>query len=247
MMNNKELGIDGIYVVHGVRGYEAREEMLNKLLKEDHSLDFEFVTEFADETINEELIKQYFVSNVRDLMKRGAIYCTLVHILILEKVVQRNEKYTIIFENDICFLGNFREKIKPIVEEAKTLKEGFIISLENSTLEFPSWRKTKKGKYLYPAKAGRCAGAYMIDNAAAKKMLEDLKQTKCSLVIDWWHNNLIDRGIIDMYWAHPPVAEQGSFNGKVSSTISVRNNGSIRRFRWLAQKYYKMYLLRWFR
>jgi glycosyl transferase family 25 len=100
---------------------------------------------------------------------------------------------------------------------------------------------------LYEAAAGRCAGAYLIDLQAAKNMLEDLKVNKCNRVIDWWHNDLIERKVIKMYWAHPPLTEQGSFNGVLPSSVSARANGSIRRFKWLAQKFYKMYLLRWFR
>ena len=78
-------------------------------------------------------------------------------------------------------------------------------------------------------------------------MIKDAIEQKCGKVIDWWHNDMIDRKIIKMYWAHPPLTEQGSFNGKLNSSISIRNNGQIRRFRWLFQKFYKMYILRIFR
>jgi len=127
------------------------------------------------------------------------------------------------------------------------LPKGFIISLENSTLKFPSYWKTKKGKFLYQAKSGRMAGAYIIDLEGAKKILNDLKTNKCGTVIDWWHNTLIERGIIKMYWAHPPLVEQGSHNGFLNSTISTKPNTAIRRISWLVQKYYKYFLRRIFK
>ena len=243
-----ETGVEGIYVVHGISGYESREIMLDNVLHKQFGLPYELVTESRDTLENEALIRKYFKADILKVLNKGALYCTLVHILIYEKIIQNNNQFALIFENDVCFIGkDFIEKIALVVNEAKQLEEGFIISIENTTLEFPSWKIVKKGKYLYEALSGRCAGAYLIDKKAAEIMIKDAIEQKCGKVIDWWHNDMIDRKIIKMYWAHPPLTEQGSFNGKLNSSISIRNNGQIRRFRWLFQKFYKMYILRIFR
>lgn len=240
--------IGGIYIVHGITGYEARETYLNDLLRTQYGLDYELVTESEDPAENDALIAQYFREDIRDILPKGAMFCTLVHILIYEKILRNNNKFAIIFENDVCFIGSdFIEKIGRVAREAEQLEEGFIISLENSTLLFPPWKELKKNKYLYAAAKGRCAGAYLIDKKAAEIMLNDLKVNKCTRVIDWWHNDMIDRGVLKMYWAHPPLTEQGSFNGVHSSSISIRANGTIRRLRWLSQKFVKTYITRWFR
>lgn len=247
MDTNKDIGIDGVYVVHGIQGYDEREKMLLHLLRDQYKIDFAFVTESTDPIINEEWIKQYFVEDIKEVLSKGSLYCTLVHILVYERILAKNEKYAIVFENDVCFLGDFTSKVKPIINEANSLEEGFLISLENSTLRFPSWRKTKKGKFLYEASFGRCAGAYMIDREAVRRILDDLKINKCKEVVDWWHNDLVKRNVVKMYWAHPPITEQGSFNGKLPSTISSRSRGNMRTVRWNIQKFYKTYLLRWFK
>lgn len=240
--------ISGIYIVHGITGYEAREKILLNLLQKQYGLDFEFVTESGNQEENDAWIQHYFRDDIRDILPKGALFCTLVHILIYEKIIQNNNRFAIIFENDVCFIGSdFIEKVALIANEAEQLEEGFIISLENSTLLFPSWKNIKKNKYLYEASKGRCAGAYLIDKKAAEIMLNDIKTNKCSEVIDWWHNDMIKRGAIKMYWAHPPLTEQGSFNGTLSSSISIRSNGYIRRLRWLSQKFVKTYITRWFR
>lgn len=240
--------IGGIYIVHGIKGYDDREVYVRDLLQNQYGLEFEFVTESEDSAENDAWIKQYFREDIRNILPKGSMFCTLVHFLIYEKILNGDNRYAIIFENDVCFIGSkFIENIQLIVKEAEQLEEGFLISLENSTLKFPSWKITKKGKYLYEASRGRCAGAYLIDKKAAELMLNDLTTNKCSKVIDWWHNDLVERQLIRMYWAHPPLTEQGSFNGMHSSSISIRSNGHIRRFRWLCQKYVKMYVTRWFR
>ena len=243
MSVNSELGIDDVYIVHGITGYEEREKYLNSILR-NLDLDFRFVTESTDKDLNERWISQYFTPNVREVLTNGKIFCTLVHILCYEMILKSNKRYAIIFENDVCFLGNFVKDIKNIIQEANSLHSGFLISLENSTLRFPSLKETKKGKFLYPAETGRCAGAYIVDREAVKNMLNSLKTTKCYQEIDWWHNGLINEGIVKMYWAHPPLIEQGSFNGKYTSSIATRADGWIRGFRWKFQKFYKRYVYR---
>ncbi|MFY7899456.1 MAG: glycosyltransferase family 25 protein [Chitinophagaceae bacterium] len=240
--------ITGIYIVHGIKGYDEREHRLKNIFTNELQVPVEFVTESYNDDENKQLIQQYFNEGVSSYLSKGAIYCTLVHILIYEKIVAAKHPMALVFENDVCFIGNnFISNVQKVAKEAATLEPGFMISLENATLEFPSIYKVKRNKYLYPAKKGRCAGAYLIDYTAAEIMLNDLKQQKCTAVIDWWHNDMIDRNVLKMFWAHPPLTEQGSFNGTLSSSISIRSNGWIRRFKWLSQKYYKMYILRLFK
>jgi len=244
MIGTNLKGVGNIYIVHGITGYEEREKRLIEVLGNQYGLGYEFVTESHISDENETLIKKYFVTNINQVLAKGALFCTLVHFLIYERFIKSKNKYAIIFENDVCFLGSFTEKMPLIIQEANLLEEGFIISLENSTLRFPSWRKTKKGKYLYEAEKGRCAGAYMIDRKAAQIMLDDLTHHPCKAVIDWWHNDLLGRKKVKMYWAHPPLTEQGSFNGNLPSSISKRNHGGVRRLRWRLQKFFKMYIVR---
>jgi len=243
-MENTIAEMDKIYIVHGITGYEDREKRIIDLLGNQYNLNYELVTESFKPEENETLIKKYFTPEIKKVLSKGALYCTLVHFLIYERFIKSNKKYAIIFENDVCFLGSFKDKIPLIIQEADQLNEGFIISLENSTLRFPSWRKTKRGQYLYEANQGRCAGGYMIDKKAAQLMLDDLQHNPCNAVIDWWHNQLLERKMVKMYWAHPPLIEQGSFNGSLPSSISKRNNGGIRQLKWKLQKLYKMYVIR---
>lgn len=242
----KDFGIDGIYIVHAKRGYEIHQKRIEKIF-DALNMPHEFVTDGDISNFNPQLLNKYFCEPIEKKLSKGILSCTLNHIFCYEKMVANKDRYALIFENDPFFLGDFLKKIKRVATEANTLDPGFIISLENTTLKFPHFKKIKKGKYLYEATAGRCAGAYLIDQKAAKDILEDVKTDKCCQVIDWWHNTLINKKVIKMYWAHPPLVEQGSHNGLLSSTISSKNKSLGRRFRWRAQKFYKMYVYRWFK
>jgi glycosyl transferase family 25 len=242
----KDFGIDGIYIVHAKSGYELHEQRINDIFSKLH-LDYEFVSDGDISNFNPELLQKYFCNEIDSVLSKGVLSCTLNHIMSYEKIVKNKNRYALVFENDPFFLGDFLSKIKLIANEANSLEPGFIISLENTTLKFPDFRKVKKGKYLYEASYGRAAGAYLIDLKGAEDILKDVKTNKCCQVIDWWHNTLIDREVIKMYWAHPAFVEQGSHNGLMSSTISSKNKSYGRRLRWNAQKFYKMYIYRWFK
>jgi glycosyl transferase family 25 len=237
MGKEKEIGIDHIYVVHAPTGYERHEKRLQCVLGEKYGFDYQFIEKDA-----EDLISSYFVSDAGDTWNRGTLMCTLNHIMFYELMIKNNDNIALILEDDPYFSRHFIENLRIVVEEAKKLPEGFFISLENSTLKFPPRTVIRKGKHLYGADFGRCAGAYLLDQTAARNIIKHLKQHKCDQVIDHWHNKLIKENVFKMFWAHPAFVEQGSLNGKMSSTNSSRIAGFTRRISWILQKYYKLYL-----
>ncbi|MBK0384502.1 glycosyltransferase family 25 protein [Pedobacter sp. SD-b] len=241
-----EIAIDNIYIVHALQGYEAHEERLIKIFK-DLNLSFEFVTDGSPTLMTDETKSKYFCKNINSILSKGALSCTLNHIYCYQKMIENEDKYAVVFENDPFFLTDFKVAINKICEEADNLKPGFIISLENSTLRFPSSKEIKKDKLLYKATYGRCAGAYLIDLQAAKNIIDYLKNNLCCNVIDLWHNSLINQNIIEMYWAHPPLVEQGSHNGLMNSPLSTNSKNIARRIKWLAQKFYKTNIYRHFK
>lgn len=244
--NLKETGIEGIYVIHAKSGYELHEERINRLFPE-MGMKHEFMTDGDISNFTPELLGKYFTPEISSVLSKGALSCTLNHILSYEKIVENRNRFALVFENDPFFLGDFNPAITAVVKEAESLEPGFIISLENSTLRFPLYKTTRKDKLIYEATDGRCAGAYLMDYRAAEMILKDLKTTKCSRVIDWWHNSMIDRNVIRIYWAHPALTEQGSHNGLMSCPLSTNKKNLARRIKWVSQKFYKTHLLRYFK
>ncbi|WP_435357698.1 glycosyltransferase family 25 protein [Emticicia sp. SJ17W-69] len=235
----------GIFVIHALKGYEYHEKRIIELFAK-NDMSFEFVTNGDPIYLNDDVLGKYFVSNIKSKLSVGVVSCTLNHIYALERILAENLEYGLIFENDPFFLGNFTEKLKKVLKEMETLEKGFIISLENTSFLQPSFWDIVKGKYLYQASKCRQTGAYLIDRKGALNILNDLKVNKCNKVVDWWHDELIARNVIKMYWAYPSLVEEGSHNGHLSSTISSQNRSRYRRFAWNVQKIYKMYIRRLF-
>ncbi len=242
---NSKLGGLGIYVVHALKGYEFHEKRIENLFNK-NGLEWEWVTDGDPSLYTNHTLKDYFIPGIEEHIPTGVISCTLNHIYAYKKMAERGIKYAVVFENDPYFLRPFKKWIQRVITEADKLPPGFIISLENSTLKFPSYWQVKKEQHLYPATAGRAAGAYLVDLTFAQNVLHDLSLNKCHTVIDWWHNALIERGIAKMYWLHPAICEQGSHNGRLNSPLSTNSDNLKRKLSWSLQKWYKMYVKRLF-
>lgn len=245
MKNFKDFIGQAIYVVHALKGYEFHEKRVIELFGE-NNLSFEFMADGDVSLITADVLEKYFIPGIEAKLSKGILSCTLNHILCYEKIVAKENRYGLVFENDPFFLTDFPKGIEKLIPEIEKLEGGFLISLENSTLKFPSYWQTQDAKHLYRARMGRMAGAYLINLEGATCILEDLKHKKCDTVIDWWHNDLIERGVVKMYWAHPPLVEQGSHNGYLNSTISSKPRSVTRRISWVILKYFVYYFKRLF-
>ena len=144
----KDFGIEGIYIVHASQGYEIHEQRIQEIFGR-LNLDYEFVTDGDISNFNPKVLQKYFCPDIENILSKGVLSCTLNHIMCYEKMIRNNNRYALIFENDPFFLGDFLKNIKRVANEANCMEPGFIISLENTTLKFPDFRKVKKGKYLY--------------------------------------------------------------------------------------------------
>ncbi|AFK05537.1 glycosyl transferase family 25 (plasmid) [Emticicia oligotrophica DSM 17448] len=236
---------EGVFVIHALKGYEEHERRIIELFTE-NNISFEFVTDGDPSCFNDEIINTYFTSDIKTKLSDGVLSCTLNHILTYKKIIDRNLKYAIIFENDPFFLGNFVKDLYKIESEIRNLEKGFIISLENTTLRTPSVWVTKKDKYIYQAKSCRHCGAYIIDRQGAINIMNEIFTNKCNNVIDWWIDDVIRRRIVKVHWVHPPMVEEGSHNGQMNSSISTKPKSYYRQFAWKMQKFYKNYIVRLF-
>jgi len=72
--------------------------------------------------------------------------------------------------------------------------------------------------------------------------LDEISANKCHLPIDWFHNYCSRKGLIQIYWAHPTIATQGSLNGKLRSTIDGKKTGIIKIIVFSLSRMYKKLL-----
>ncbi len=228
------------FVIH-VRGNKEREKHIKRELQK-HNIDYEFILEGNMEDITENNLEKYFSDDYKKISPQTS--CVLKHFYAYEQIVKNNISIALVFEDDIELFNSFQKIFEASVKESVTENlSGFIVSYEASTQNFIGKSEEVARKYLYKKNNGRCAGAYLIDVAAAKMILDYTYKYKCNMNVDWLHNELSAKGILKIFWCHPPVAEQQSHNGKIQSLLDSKKQGNFYRIKYFIQKVYKEKIL----
>jgi glycosyl transferase family 25 len=231
------------YIIH-VKGAEERKVHIDKqLLDKDKDLDIEFINEGNKEELNDEILQKYFIDNIRETLSDSEISCALKHILAYERIINNQNKYALIFEDDIFIRKFFSEGINKIIQEIeKNGLSNILISIEDSNLNFIKGSELISNKFLYQKLKGRMAGAYLIDLNCAKSMVEFIKQIKCTIQIDWFHNICAENGIIKIFWSMPALANQASLSGKLNSLLNNKKGGIYNQAKFFISRIYKKIL-----
>lgn len=223
------------FVVHALNGYEIHAERTRQYFAE-QGMAFEWATAGDISLMTDEVVDHWFTPEFRDSRKRVYLSCTLNHLLLYEQFVQSDASTMLVFEDDVVFLRPFLPALDRLQSEVDQLPPGWLLSLENSTLRFPSFGQTRRGQHLYRAESGRCTAAYAIDRTAAERMLAAAKRARLGCPIGHWHNELAEAGELAIYWVHPTLIEQASHNGMLQATVSTHARSWPRRVSWLTQR-----------
>lgn len=225
-----------VYVMH-VKTAIDRNMYINKELRS-KNIPFEFVIEGDMPDLTEKDIKTYFKAEMGSVNPMSS--CTFKHIKACERFLAGNHPVALMLEDDIELFSNFNQQVQNCLDELNS--RGLtqcIVSLENSTLKRVSDKDRIPNQLLYKRFQGRCAGAYIIDRAGAKSLLEHARIEKCPFVIDWYHNLLSELNLLSIYWLEPPIAEQGSHNGKLKSLIDSKRTGYFKQVTFKLRKWLK--------
>jgi len=232
------------YVIH-VRGNKERENYIRNELKK-FNIEFEFILGGNMEDMTNADLDKYFKDDFKTVSPRTS--CTIKHFFVYERMVRDNVPVALVLEDDIELFASFEKVFDQSLNEISENKlESYVVSYESSTQEFISKTEEIPGRVLYQKPAGRCAGAYLIDLAAAKMILEYGLKNKSNVCMDWFHNELSDKGLLKIYWCHPAIAEQQSHNGKIHSLLDQKKQGRYYRLKYFLEKTYKQKILSRFR
>lgn len=230
------------YIIHVSTDFEREKHITKEIAKT--AFDFTFINDGDKKDLTKDLVSQHFIKKT----VTAATSCAYKHILAYKDMINHQSNYAIILEDDIFLYENFEETITNIlIEIEKRNLSNFLISLEESNLEYVKGSEREKGKLLYKKNTGRFAGAYLIDIECAKTMIHEIETHKCEEAIDYQHTIFARKGLINVYWLHPPIAIQGSLNGKIPSILDLRykrGKNLFRRISFAVTKYYKKMLYR---
>ena len=230
------------YIIH-VEGNQERKAFMDKKIAQHPDLLWQFINKGNIEDLSPEVLDHYFKGKMHQ--KTAFTSCAFKHILAAKEGSTKN--WFLVVEDDIEFYNHFDKTLNLILNEVhkKGIKNG-IISLEDSIPKYIPKSERKPNQYIYPKDEMRLAGAYLMDNEAAKNTLAYLNKNKSDLTADWFYTHLIKSKVINGYWSQPALACQKSIDGGLPSLIDNKRTGILRQLNFGTQKWIKK-LRAWFK
>ena len=207
-------GLDVIFVIHASRFAERRQFIEAQM--QALGLPFEFVLDFDIPAIPEPLRQRLFRGNNLSPAQQS---CALKHWQAHQLMVQRNIARALILEDDVILSASFLPALKGLMQEELALGDPHVTFLGCGGHYYIPHEQIRTGQWLYPRNQGKFADSYILSMATAKRRLDWIEANGITLPIDHTFEQ-IDRALATpMFWLEPPVVEQGSHNGKFSSTL----------------------------
>ncbi len=231
------LQVGQIYVIHVWNGFEERRQRLEADFRA-HGLEWTYILEGDIADLTEEILTTWFAPPFN--IPSAGSSCVYKHLRACMRLLESNHPNALIFEDDAILASNFNAIFNQSIQEVHHLPTNIplYISYENSGLDFIPASEQVPGQVLYERKAGRCAGAYLINRAFASLTLDYARNIRCSKAIDWVHNDLFaQHPEIKAYWCEPAIAEQGSHNGLYASSLESTPSGWLRKLSFVLQKW----------
>lgn len=185
------------------------------------------------DTAEEPLISKYVSKFYKNFGPKSAIGCAISHIKAWELAIIKNNKYTLIFEDDVILNPDFKKNIDGCLKNAPrdfdilylgglgvyhTTFVHYIISL------LLCQKSPKAPEYVndFIKRPSVITGlhGYIISQTGAKKLVSFIKG-HVNNHIDSYINSLYQKGILNIYITHPELAYQ-------TSTCNITNSQNVK-------------------
>ena len=229
--------IDTIYLIN-VRSFTDRLEHARAQLAR-FGLQAEPVHEWDAGDLTADTEQRYFSGG--DLSP-GQKSCGMKHVVALQRIVARNERFALVLEDDVVLADGFAEGLAAALAEAPRHPQPQVIFIGCGGNFYTPRSQRRPGQRLYPANRGRFADSYIIGHEAARLRLGWIAAHRISKPIDNQFEE-IDRATgITMLWLEDPVVEQGSKLGLFTTTLEPAHPNWLQRFLFRLEKFRRKYV-----
>lgn len=232
-----------IYVLHVREGYETRAAHVDAMMAR-LGLDFEYVLDGDIADLTDDWLAANFTPGMR-ARQAWILSCTTKHLIAMRRTLEKGAAGALVLEDDIYLSKKFKTVFEATMREmaARDASRPAIISYEDTRLRFVEHSRLQKGRHLYAGDRDRMAGAYYVNAAAARLLLDVAAGEHMSQPIDLEHRRLLDAGQLDYLWCEPTVATQGSFSGAFRSSLTL-NRTNLAGIKWWLKRAYRKLLYR---
>ncbi len=191
-----------IFILHHKPAYDRKVSLLNTL----DTLDLPYNVEWIDKFLPGEIS----LSNLN--IKLSELSLTLKHQYALQKILENNIDFGIVFEDDVNLesIQNISSFLRQSIDEINEYK-GDILWIGDvwvGKYTIPKDKKTPdKLAYFDKNCYSRCTHAYIVSNNGAKKILEKYSYDQ---PVDHMFNKLISDNIILTGWTEPGLIQKSA-------------------------------------
>jgi glycosyl transferase family 25 len=206
-----------IYILHYKKLIERKEHIKKELNK--HFLTYQFYEKYDKEELTKEDLS-LFSTRLRDSEK--SLLCK--HIYVYREMIQNNDDYILMFEDDVVLDENFNQKLNTYLKELPNDWDMLFIG-SGCNLHIPK-NEIKKDVFIYKKShkngSTRCTDSYLIRKKCAQNIINIINNTKnyhISKPADWWLNDMLRNIDANVYWCEPTIVKQGTQNNIFKSSI----------------------------
>jgi len=225
--------VGAVFVVSVRRFTDRIEHMRAEMAR--FGIRFEWVFDFDPDTISPELIARTFAPSDLGPGHRSLV---LKHVATWRACVERKLERVLVFEDDVVLAPGFSEAFARAMSEADRLPPGYLVYLgcgDNRYIEGAP-RSTSK---LVPGGPLSAADAIVFDRLAAQRRLDWMADNRITRPADWLMREVDQQCATAHFWLSEPVVEQGSMNGRFTSSLDEKRRRRGRLYAWLRYRWSK--------
>lgn len=210
------MNLNKIYICHWKKLKDRKFKLL-ETLDQQHISNYEFVENYDTDDWNiKELKKKYpYVFKLTPsgrFLTNAEVSLLLKHYYIMNKLVNSNQDYILVLEDDVLLSDNFLVNLKKCYNQLP-LDWDLVWVGTCCNLHEPKM----KGKLVYKTNRGsRCTHSYLISKKCANKILKNTDMI--TEAADHAFNYYIEKLNLNNYWIEPPLAIQ---NPNYETTIQI--------------------------
>ena len=232
------------YVIHAKSLPERRGHIQRELDRA--GIGFEWILDFDADEIPADIEKTYFAADAR--LSAGQKSCALKHIVAMQRIRDRGHDLALIFEDDAQLVPGFCERLRRVLDDAARWPRPRILHLGAATNFYTPGAMLRADQLVYPGNRVRNTEAYVLGAVEAQARLDWIARNPLQLPIDLSFNRSDPELGIPFLWPEPPLAEQGSLNGRFASSLDGKGHSRLRqRVLFAVQKFRRRHLKRWLR
>jgi glycosyl transferase family 25 len=233
----RALGLDAILIINVKSFVERRRHVEAQLAR--FSLRGEFVHEFDADEITADVDRRWFAG---DQLNRGQKSCSLKHVVVLQRVIERGWQHCLVLEDDVVLADDFPDGVRAALAETRDEPRPYVIYLGAGGNFYTPASQRQPGRRIYPASKGRFTDSYIISAQEAALRLARVEAQPMTKPIDVVFDTIDRAAGIRFLWLEDPVVEQGSKLGVFRTSLEAAPPNWLQGLRYRLERLRRKYL-----